>query len=81
MSKFPMDAKLDVEEMDYETAYSQLESGAKMLESEENTLEQAISLFELGQQLVQRCNRLLDQTELRVRQITDEKIETFEDSQ
>lgn len=62
-------------ELDYETAFGELETIVTALESEQPSLQDAMLLFERGQALAQRCATLLDQTELRVRQLTGEGLE------
>jgi exodeoxyribonuclease VII small subunit len=62
--------KENIQEMDFETAFSALQENVAMLENEEMPLEQALALFERGQQLVNRCAILLEAAELRVRQLS-----------
>jgi len=64
-----------VVELNYETAFGELETIVNALESEQPSLQDATLLFERGQTLAQRCATLLDQAELRVRQLTDEGLE------
>jgi exodeoxyribonuclease VII small subunit len=64
-----------VGELDYEAAFSELETIVSALESEQPSLQDAMLLFERGQALAQRCAALLDTAELRVRQLTDEGLE------
>jgi exodeoxyribonuclease VII small subunit len=61
-----------VEEMNYEQAFTELESIIATLENEESALEDAIALFERGQALFARCGELLDGAELRVRQLSEQ---------
>lgn len=60
-----------VDELPYEEAFRQLEELVAALEANQQNLEQAVALFERGQALAQRCAQLLDQAELRVRQLTE----------
>jgi exodeoxyribonuclease VII small subunit len=64
-----------VVELNYEAAFSELEAIVTALESEQPSLQDAMLLFERGQALAQRCAALLDQAELRVRQLTGEGLE------
>jgi exodeoxyribonuclease VII small subunit len=64
-----------VAELNYETAFAELETIVTALESEQPSLQDAMQLFERGQALAQRCAALLDQAELRVRQLTGEGLE------
>lgn len=69
-----------VEELAYEQAFQELEEVVSALESEQQTLEQSLSLFERGQALARRCAELLDQAELRVRQLSDEEPDLPEET-
>ena len=64
-----------VDELNYESAFSELETIVTALESEQPSLQDAMQLFERGQALAQRCAALLDTAELRVRQLTGEGLE------
>ncbi len=66
----------DIQAMSYEQAFAELEEIVTGLESNQKTLEEALRLFERGQALAQHCANLLDQAELRVRQIS--QSEDFE---
>ncbi len=59
-----------IEEMNYEQAYAELESIVSTLETGQRPLDEAMALFERGQALAARCAALLDQAELKVRQLT-----------
>jgi exodeoxyribonuclease VII small subunit len=67
-----------VEELTYEQALAELEEIVTALESEERSLDNAMSLFERGQSLARYCAGLLDQTELKVQQISGENLIDFE---
>jgi exodeoxyribonuclease VII small subunit len=64
-----------VVELNYETAFGELETIVTALESEQPSLQDAMLLFERGQALSQRCVTLLDRAELRVSQLTGEGLE------
>ena len=64
-----------VEGLSYETAFAELQHIVADLEGEPGSLDEAMSLFERGQALVKRCTRLLDQAELKVKQIAGEDLE------
>lgn len=68
-----------LEELSYEQAFAALEMIVSALESEKRPLDEALALFERGQALVQRCTALLDQAELRVRQLSQGNDETLTD--
>ncbi len=61
-----------IDELNYEQAFAELETVVASLESNQKSLEEAIGLFERGQALARRCSELLDQAELRVRQLGGE---------
>ncbi len=63
------------EELSYEEAFQELEALVARLESGELPLEEALGLFERGQALAARCNQLLEEAELKLKQLT---IETDE---
>ncbi len=61
-----------VDKLSYEQAFLELETIVGTLETSQPSLEDAMSLFERGQSLAQRCASLLDQAELKVRQLSDQ---------
>jgi exodeoxyribonuclease VII small subunit len=67
-----------VEALSYEAALNELESVVAGLESGENSLEQALALYERGQALASHCAHLLDQAELRVRVLSGEQLSDLE---
>jgi len=56
-------------DLSYEQAFSELESIVETLESEQKPLEESLKLYERGQLLVQYCVALLEQADLRIRQL------------
>ena len=56
-------------DLSYEQAFSELESIVETLESEQKPLEESLKLYERGQLLVQYCMALLEQADLRIRQL------------
>lgn len=69
------------EQMSYEQAFAELETIIQRLENEQPSLEEALQLYERGQALVQRCAALLDQAELRVRQLSAGDFEAEENAE
>jgi exodeoxyribonuclease VII small subunit len=63
-----------VENLDYEAAFSELETIVDSLENEQRSLEESMSLFERGQALVKRCAELLDKAELKVKKLSDSEL-------
>lgn len=56
-------------DLSYEQAYKELELIVDTLESEQKPLDESLQLYERGQLLVQYCMALLDQADLRIRQL------------
>jgi exodeoxyribonuclease VII small subunit len=69
--------KTPLENLTYEQALSQLEQIVTALESNENSLDEALAFFERGQELARYCSDLLDNTELKVKQILGEELADF----
>ena len=67
-----------VEELNYEEAFAELETIVNALEGEQNPLEESMSMFERGQALVKRCGELLDEAELKVRELSGNELADFE---
>ena len=69
-----------VEELTYEEAFTELETIVNTLEGDasQNPLEEAMTLFERGQALVKRCGELLDGAELKVRELSGDRLTDFE---
>lgn len=63
-----------VENLDYEAAFSELETIVDSLETEQRSLEESMSLFERGQALVKRCAELLEKAELKVKQLSGSEL-------
>ena len=67
-----------VDQLSYEQAFIELQTIVGELESESLSLDEALALFERGQELTRYCIKLLDQTELKVQQILGDEIIDFE---
>jgi exodeoxyribonuclease VII small subunit len=61
------------EELTFEQAFEELQQVVAGLESGELALEDSLKLFERGQALADRCNQLLEQAELRLRQLVPDE--------
>lgn len=57
------------DELSFEEAFEELQKTVAQLEEEDLPLEKVLSLFERGTILAQRCETLLDEAELRVKQL------------
>ena len=60
----------DIQNMDFETAFTALQENIDHLENEDLPLEKALNRFERGQMLAKRCSQLLEEAELKVRQLS-----------
>lgn len=60
-----------IDKLSYEAALQQLETIIAALESGRLSLEQSVEFYEQGQRLSARCQTLLDQAELKIRQVDD----------
>jgi exodeoxyribonuclease VII small subunit len=69
-----------VEAMNYEQAFAELETILFTLENEELPLEEAIQLYERGQELTRHCGALLDHAELRVRQLGSDDVQPSDEA-
>ena len=63
-----------VDELSYEQAFRELEMIVTALESEGQPLEDALALFERGQNLARYCAQLLDKAELKVTQVSGQEL-------
>ncbi|MGE5222100.1 MAG: exodeoxyribonuclease VII small subunit [Omnitrophica WOR_2 bacterium] len=69
--------KTPLEQLTYEQAVTELESIIAALESEENSLDECMALFERGQGLIRYCANLLDQAELKVQQLCADSLTEY----
>jgi exodeoxyribonuclease VII small subunit len=67
-----------VADLSFEDASSELEILVAALESEQKSLEEAMTLFERGQTLVKRCIELLEKAELKVKLLAGDELTDFE---
>jgi exodeoxyribonuclease VII small subunit len=61
-----------IEKLNYEQALAELEEIVQHLENQSLELDVTLKMFERGKALIQRCQTLLDQAELKVRQLSVE---------
>jgi exodeoxyribonuclease VII small subunit len=66
-----MSKQTKTSELNFEQAFEELQTVIGSLEAGEKPLEEALTLFERGQALYQRCTELLDKAELQVQQLTE----------
>lgn len=77
MMPSPKEQPPSTENLSYEQALAELEQIVAALESEKRSLDEAITLFERGQELAKYCARLLDQAELKVQMLSGDALEDF----
>lgn len=70
-----------IEKLNYEQAYAELEAVVSALETGEQSLDEALALFERGQGLTRHCAELLDKAELKVQKLSGETLEPFEEKE
>lgn len=68
-----------VEELTYEEAFAELEEVVRLLEDEQNPLEESMRLFERGQELSARCNALLESARLKAQRLAGDSPVDFEE--
>ena len=68
-----------VDKLTYEAAFAELQTIIEALEGEQSSLDEATSLYERGQLLAKRCGELLDQAELKVKQLSGSDLSAFEE--
>ncbi len=56
-------------DLSYEQAFKELEQIIETLETEQKPLDESLKVYERGQLLLQYCTALLDQADLRIRQV------------
>ena len=78
MAKTPTENQTPLDQLSYEQALAELEEIVAILEVEERPLDTALALFERGQALARYCAGLLDQAELKVKQISGEDLIDFD---
>ena len=61
-----------IKNLTYEEAYAELESVVEQLEDGTLPLEKSLMLFERGQALSKHCGELLEQAEIKLKQLTED---------
>jgi exodeoxyribonuclease VII small subunit len=70
-----------IDKLTYEQAFAELEAVVSALETGEQSLDEALALFERGQGLTKHCAELLDKAELRIRKLSGDTLEPFEEKE
>jgi exodeoxyribonuclease VII small subunit len=66
-----------LDQLTYEQAFTELEAIVTGLESDQRSLEEAMTLFERGQALASYCAGLLEQADLKVQQLSGGNLTDF----
>lgn len=66
----PLSDLTPIDSLTYEQALAELETLVATLEAEQQTLSEALALYERGQALAKQCASLLEQAELKIQQLT-----------
>jgi len=61
-----------IDAMNYEQALAELEGIIADLENETGGLEKSVTMFERGKSLLQHCQKLLDEAELKVHKLEED---------
>ena len=61
-----MSKSAEIDSMNYEQAFEELQKLIEALESGEKPLDETLELYERGQALYQHCQKLLEEAELKV---------------
>ncbi|MEM7499872.1 MAG: exodeoxyribonuclease VII small subunit [Pseudomonadota bacterium] len=69
----PEDANADITSMSFEAALAELDGVVNRLEGGEVALDESIALYERGAALRARCEKLLEEAELKVRKIVEQR--------
>lgn len=62
----------NIDKLDYEEAFRQLETIIAALESGGLPLEKSVEFYERGQRLSARCQTLLEEAELKIKRVDDD---------
>ena len=65
----------------FEQAFEELGTVVARLESGDLPLEEALALFERGQELAARCSDMLDKAELRLKTLSDASASPLDDEE
>jgi len=64
-----MAKEIPLKELSYEQAFEEMQATVAQLEQNNQSLDEAMALFERGQALARHCSELLDQAELKVQKL------------
>jgi exodeoxyribonuclease VII small subunit len=64
-------------DLTFEQAFEELDAIVKQLEAGELSLDESLALYERGQALAARCQRLLETAELKIQTLTSDGVKDF----
>jgi exodeoxyribonuclease VII small subunit len=67
-----------LDQLSYEQAFAELEAIVAALESDDRSLEEALALYERGQSLVGHCTGMLEQADIKIKQLSGEDLIDFD---
>ncbi len=73
-------SEMNIEKLSYEKALSELETIVQQLENQSLELETTLKLFERGKLLLDHCQKLLANAELKVRELSNANNAPDDDS-
>ncbi len=76
-----MAKKKAVSQFSFEEAFKELDTIVMKLEGGELPLENALALFERGQELASHCNELLEKAELKLLKLMPDEAGEFEETE
>lgn len=68
-----MNSQEEIEKMEFETALQELEEIVKKLEDGKSSLKDAVALYERGILLKRRCDKILEEIQLKLNKISCDK--------
>lgn len=71
----------NIQEMNFESAFSALQENVGKLEGDELTLEESLKLYKRGQALTKRCSELLETAEIQVRTLSMDAAQPIENQE
>ncbi|MDR2781517.1 MAG: exodeoxyribonuclease VII small subunit [Holosporaceae bacterium] len=76
-----MASNADIYQMEFEQALKELEEIVKILEEGKSSLKESVNLYERGAQLKKHCDNILETMQLRINQISCDKVGVIKQSE
>ena len=68
----------DIEKMSFEEAFDELNKIIDFIENTDVSLDDSISVYEMGMQLKKHCETKLKDAEIKIKKVVDNKIEQIQ---